>query len=317
MYEAIKNFYTQFSSAPEIINGDKLKKNYKRFIVAGMGGSGLAAHLFQNWKPDFPLFLHQGYGLPEIPKEELSQSLFIASSYSGNTEEVIDAYERAREQNIQVAAIDIGGKLLALAEKDGAPHIILPNTHIQPRSAIGLSFMALLKICGQSEAFAEALSLKDFLNKPQLESAGEKIAKSIGRAIPIIYASHQNDAVAYNWKAVFNETGKIPAFYNVFSELNHNEIAGFEEASLSQNFCFIFLKDANDHPRIQKRMDILEGILRARGIFVQSVQMDGETRLEKIFSSVLLSNWAAFYTAKIYGHDPERNPIIEEFKKLL
>jgi glucose/mannose-6-phosphate isomerase len=177
--------------------------------------------------------------------------------------------------------------------------------------------MALLKIFGQEEALKEASRLKDFLNKPQLESAGEKIAQSIGGAIPVIYASHQNNAVAYDWKIVFNETGKISAFYNVFPELNHNEIVGYEEASLAKNFCYILLKDAADHPRIQKRMDIVEGILSARGLAVYTVQMDGETRLEKIFSTVLLGNWVAFYIAKKYGHDPERVPIVEELKKLL
>ena len=317
MYEAIKNFHMQFGFIPEIVYGEKLKKSYKRFIVAGMGGSGLAVRLFQAWKPGFPLLLHQGYGLPEIPEEELSQALFIASSYSGNTEEVIDAYKKAREHSLEAAAIDIGGKLLDLAEKDGTPHVILPDTHIQPRAAVGFSFVALLKIFGQGDAIEEASRLKDFLNKPQFESAGEKIAKNIGVAIPVIYASHQNDAVAYDWKVVFNETGKIPAFCNVFSELNHNEIIGYEEMSLAKNFCFIFLKDAGDHPRIQKRMDILENLFRARGLTVHTVQMEGGTRLEKIFSTVLLGNWVAFYIAKIYGHDPENTPIIEEFKKLL
>jgi len=106
----------------------------------------------------------------------------------------------------------------------------------------------------------------------------------------VIYSSKRNVAVAYNWKIKFNETGKIPAFYNVFPELNHNEMTGLDvrEATkeLSKNFHFIFLKDETDHPKIQTRMDITKKLYEDRGLAVEILQLQGNDIFHKIFSTL-------------------------------
>ncbi len=118
-----------------------------------------------------------------------------------------------------------------------------------------------------------------------------------------------------------NETGKIPAFSNVFPELNHNEMTGFDRKGktkdLSGKFCFIFLSDNADHPQNRKRFEVTKRLYEERGLVVHSLPLQGTTRSEKIFSSLLLADWVAYHTALQYGVEPEQVPMVEEFKKLI
>lgn len=320
MSEAVKNFAKQFAFEPIIENGDGFVVK-KKIIIAGMGGSALAAGLLKTWKPDLDLRVHKDYGLPLIPDPEKPETLVIASSYSGNTEETFDAYQQAGAQGIARVVLAIGGKLLETAKKDGIPYIQLPNTGIQPRSALGFSFKAHLKFLGLTNALKEISALAKEFDPSAFEDDGKNLADELRGCVPVIYSSARNESIAYNWKIKFNETGKIPAFYNVLPELNHNEMTGFDvkETSrhLSEKFFFIFLRDHTDHPRIQKRMTILEGLYNDRGLPVRVIDLEGVHPFYKIFSSLVLADWAAVYTAEQYGLESEQVPMVEEFKKLV
>ncbi|MBI4272842.1 hypothetical protein HY621_03245, partial [Candidatus Uhrbacteria bacterium] len=222
MSDAIKNFAKQFSYEPIIENGDGFASKQK-VIVAGMGGSALAAGLLKTWNPDLDIRVHKDYGLPFIVESEKADTLVIVSAYSGNTEETLDAYASAGKHGIARAVITVGGKLLEAVKKDGMPYIQLPNTGIQPRSALGFSFKAHLKFLGLTDALKEISSLSKEFDPMSFEEDGKKIAKELKEHVPVLYASARNESIAYNWKIKFNETGKIPAFYNVLPELNHNE----------------------------------------------------------------------------------------------
>jgi glucose/mannose-6-phosphate isomerase len=136
-----------------------------------------------------------------------------------------------------------------------------------------------------------------------------------------VYASVRNTAIAQNWKIKFNETGKVPAFWNVVPELNHNEMTGFDAKAkttpLSRHFHFVFLKDAEDDRRIIKRMNVMEKLFRDRGFKTEIVLLQGKTDLHKIFNGLILADWTAFHSAKLYGVDPEQVPMVEEFKKMI
>lgn len=329
MKTAIQNFASQFAFKPQIKNSAKLSsrggsskagKKYSRFIVAGMGGSHLAADLIKTWNPAISICIHSDYDLPHISKEDLPRTLLIASSYSGNTEETLDAFKRAAKIGLARAVISVGGELLALAQKGGIPYVQLPDTGIQPRSALGYGFKALLKLMGQEAALKKVGALVKNMKPADIEVHGENLAKIIGNTVPVIYASNRNAAIAYNWKIKLNETGKIPAFCNVLPELNHNEMTGFDvqpaTAKLSNNFSFIFLKDKSDHLRVQKRMQILAGLYRARKLPVVEINLTGEV-FYRIFSTLVLGDWTAYHTALRYGVEAEQVPMVEEFKKLM
>ena len=320
MKDAILNFQKQFLYEPKIENKSNLKK-HSSFVLLGMGGSHLAADIVHSYNPDIPLIIHSDYGLPGCDLMTLKNSLVIASSYSGNTEEVIEGLEIARKKKLDIAVIAVGGKLLELAKKYHLPYIQLPNTGIQPRSALGFSLMSLLSLMNQKNALREAKKLAQLLKPKSIESLGKSLAQKLQNAVPVVYSSTKNQALAYNWKIKLNETGKIPAFYNILPELNHNEMPGFDVVTrtrqLSSHFIFLFLTDSTDHPKNQKRMKIVQRLYQKRGLKSTFLPLKGKTRLERIFSSLLLADWTSVYLAAHYGLESEQVPMVEEFKKMI
>lgn len=314
---AIKNFPKQFEFEPEIQNPERLTRAQK-LIVAGMGGSHLGADVIRIFKPELNLTIHSNYGLPSDCEKS---ALMIASSYSGNTEETIDALKTALNRKIPAAAVSIGGELLKIAEKNSLPYVKLPDTGIQPRSAIGFSTAAILKLMGEGKALNDLKNLSKTLDVEAARKEGKKLAKTLKGYVPIIYTSAINQPIAYNWKVRFNETGKIPAFINAFPEVNHNEMMGFDVTHatrpLSKNFHFIILKDAADHPRIKLRMRILEETYTRLKLPITTLELKGKNVWEKIFNSLMIADWAAYFSGEEYGTDVEGEESVEGFKKRL
>lgn len=320
MEQAILNFGKQFDYIPDIINKEKIQA-WKNVVVLGMGGSHLSADILKNINPNLSIWVHKDYGLPDMGEEMLKESLVVASSYSGNTEEVIEGLQEALKKGLSCAVVSVGGKLLEIAKTENLPCVVLPNTGIQPRSALGFSVIALAHLISDKVSMDELESLKGKLVPEEFRAEGKKLAEDIKNFVPIIYSSRKNFGVVYNWKIKLNETGKIPAFFNLLPELNHNEMTGFdintENKILSRNFKVIFLRDKSDHPQIQKRMDITKKLYEDRGMVTMSFEITGTSNAEKIFKSLILADWAAFYTAEIYGSESEQVPMVEEFKKLI
>lgn len=320
MYETIKNFNKQFLYKPEIKNQEKLVQK-SEFVVIGMGGSALAPMLLKTWKPNLDILIHRDYDLPHISEEKLKNKTIILSSYSGNTEEVIDAFIKAKEKKLNIVVITVGGKLLELAKENNLPYIELPNMEIQPRMALALSLKAFLKILNEQKELDELSKLAETLNPNDYENEGKLLAQKIKNYIPVIYASNHNLSLIYIWKIKLNETGKIPAFYNVLPELNHNEMTGLDvkdsTKELSSKFYFIILKDKKDNLKIIKRMQVLEKLYKTRNLQVETIELKDENIWLKIFSSLLLADWIAYYTALEYGLEPEKVQMVEEFKKLI
>jgi len=321
MEEAVKDFASQFRYEPVVQNGSNLEGKFKHIIVAGMGGSHLATGILKSRLPGVELYVHRSYDLPPYEESFLKDSLLIASSYSGNTEEVISFLDEGIARGYQMAVIATGGVLIDKAKEFNIPYIQMQDVGIQPRSALGYSTIALATFLGNKEILAELKELAESLDPMEFEQEGKSIAENLEGKVPVIYTSLNNLPVAYNWKIKFNETAKIPAFYNVFPELNHNEMAGFDitetTKDLTAHFRFVLLKDREDHKRIQRRMEVVEKLLEERGYEVLTLELEGANVLEKIFKSLLIADWAALYTSTIYGTEPEQVPMIEEFKKLI
>jgi glucose/mannose-6-phosphate isomerase len=316
----IKNYQKQFDYEPKVENAGKLKKTVK-FLVAGMGGSHLAADILKAWHPELDLVIWPNYGLPLLHEKELKERLIILSSYSGNTEETIDAFNVAKARHLAIAVIAARGKLIKLAEKSKEPYVQMPDFHMQPRMATGLSLLAILAIMNEKTWLDEAKELATQLHPAREEHRGRDLAKRLHGSVPVIYSSLRNFALANNWKIKFNETGKIPAFANMLPEMNHNEMTGFDvkprTIPLSRSFRFVFLKDAGDDRRIIKRMNVLEKLYRDRGFKTEVILLQGKNEIHKIFNALTLADWTAYHTAKMYGVEAEQVAMVEEFKKLI
>lgn len=312
MEKEIESFLKQLKFKPKIKNKKNLIKA-KKFIVSGMGGSHLAADLLKNQNPALDLTIHPNYDLPNLP-ENLKNYLIIISSYSGNTKEPLSSFRSAVKKGFSVACISTGGELLKLAQKYKKPYIKIPDTEIEPRSALGFSLISFLTIMGKKKLLSEVASSTKNIKPKKLKRKGQALAKKLNNYIPIIYSSEKNKAVVYNWKIRLNETGKTPSFYNVFPELCHNEIESFQN---SKNFYFIFLKDKTDHPRIILRMKALKKILKKKRFPVELLELKGNNFWEKALSSILIADWTAYFTAKQYNFNPKETKIIDKFKKMI
>ena len=319
MFESIKKVKEQFLWDPEIIGSSDKGIGARKVIVCGMGGSNLASGFLEMLRPDLDILTYRSYGLPENASKN---DFIIISSYSGNTEEALDSFEKAVDGGFNVVVITVGGKLLESAKEKNISFIQLPTSNIQPRIALGYSLLAMLKFVGDEENIKKAKEFGENFKPESFEEEGRELAEKLFSKIPVIYSSWNNKATAYAWKVKFNETAKVPAFFNVFPELNHNEMVGFlAQGATPEGVCggavspyFIFLKDSDDHSRIQKRMEITEAMLKEKNFSVNIINLDSEI-FAKIFNSLAVADWVSYHMAKNFGLDPEVSSIIEEFKK--
>ncbi len=322
----ILNLTKQLASEPDFFNQLRLtRRSFDKIILCGMGGSALAGDFFDYLKEkkylplslSIPLITHRSY---ELPPGADQHSLIICVSYSGQTEETISAYQTAKKQNLEVAAITYGGQLADLCEQNSTPWIKIPQDRMPPRFSLGYQLIALIKLFMAygllaSSAKDEAVLLADSIDPLIVENDAKTLCLKLAHKIPVIYGSKDNELIARLWKIQFNENAKIPAFYNSFPELNHNEMVGWTK-SLGP-FFFLFLQDNNDSPEISKRMELTARLIRAKNLPLEFVKINGSTPLEKLFQALIFGNWLSYHLALFYGIDPAPVEMVEEFKKLL
>ena len=162
----------------------------------------------------------------------------------------------------------------------------------------------------------EAAETLHILSKTEeFKAEGERIAKKIQNRTPIVYASELFGPIAYRWKTQFNENSKAAAFCHTFSEMNHNEIVGYQTMS-KDKFIAIFIKDKEDNERIKKRMEITKDIISSK-VDVEEVATKGSSILSRIFSGIYYGDFASYYLALANKIDPTPVAVIENLKKRL
>ena len=327
MRKIILNFPNQFGANLNL-SVPLGRREFKGVLICGMGGSALPGSLlcawFKNKKINLPISVQRDYLLPHHINNKW---LTVCVSYSGNTEETLSCYKEAKKKRMAIATISSNGKLVSLSKKYKIPHVLIPQG-LPPRMALGYQFTALVNILYKTgvlkrKDLIELYSLETSLNPKKLEQKGQKISRRLIGKIPLIYASNKFKIAARIWKIAFNENTKIPAFWNYFPELNHNEMVGFQKTqkpkaqSQKPKFYFVILKDKNDNSRIKKRMDLTAKVLKKQGLKGEIINFQGKTFLEKTFNLILLAYWTSFYLANSYNIDPMPVKLVEEFKKKL
>lgn len=309
METVLKNFARQLSWQPNITHEMHLVRA-PRVILCGMGGSRLAGDLVRSALPTRDIRIHADFGFPPIVGND---TLFVISSYSGTTEETLDAFHAIREKKGHIAIVTGGGTLLREAREGGIPFIEIPEKGIPPRLAVGYGVRALLTFMGEDVASAKMAStaLPD-----TLPEEGEALAERLKGSLPLIYASRRMGGLAYYWKVVLNETAKTHAFANVFPEAGHNEIEGFESAKGGRVAC-VTLTDAEDDERIRMRLALFTRTCREKDIVAIPLSLSGNNVWERIFRSVMLVNWTALHLAKLHRIDPSRTTLIDQWKREL
>ena len=327
MKEIILNFPKQFKVGFRAAQNINIKPKLKKVCICGMGGSALPANLLamvlEEYKEKLSLTIQRDYTLPSSVDR---QTLIVCISYSGNTEETISCTKEALKRKLKIVLISSDGQLEKLAKRYSLPFVRIEKGY-PPRMALGYLFGALIGILNALKFIPaslkkELIELEGTLKPEQLEKEGKSLATKLKGRVPVIYASNRLKYLARIWKIKFNENTKIPAFWNYFPELNHNEMTGFEQGnhkllSINNKLYLILLQDRDDHPRNKKRMELTLRVLKKRNIKGEIVKLKGKTFLERVFNSILLSDWVSYYLAKAYGVDPIPVKMVEEFKRLM
>lgn len=320
LFDVAKNFPEQLNEAFEIgknINITLDVSEVKNIIITGLGGSAIGGDLLRSYlqyEIKVPILVNRNYHIPAYAGKE---TLVICSSYSGDTEETLSAYNDAKSKGCKIACISSGGKLTIMAENDGNYVVKVPRGY-QPRCALAFSFITMLMLfiklkfveAREDDIFRLIDLMKDkssvYADYSGASNPAVNIAEHLHGKIPIIYSSNDLlDVVNLRWRGQFAENSKTLAFGNYFPELNHNEIVGWQENSdFLRNFALIYLLDREDNPRIIKRQKITKEILTPyRGIDID-IESEGTSKLERIFDLVYLGDWISFYLAVLNKTDP-------------
>lgn len=291
------------------------KERIRNICLSGMGGSAIGADLLRAYthpSSRLPVFVNRSYEIPAWVGEE---TLFVACSYSGNTEETLSALELAKEAGAQVVAVTSGGALLVEASREGFGYVRIPGG-MPPRAALAYSFVPLFRLfdyLGLVDEGEEALLETAEMLTSQVEllsdvenSQALDIARDIQDTLPIIYTGPGlMEPVGLRWRGQFEENSKILAYGNTIPEMNHNEIVGWEQiAHLTGRLSVLFLEDESDHPKVKQRMEIVRDLVDDLAVSVTRLKTNGKSRLARQFSLVQLGDWISIYLALIYRVDP-------------
>ncbi|MCL4365375.1 MAG: bifunctional phosphoglucose/phosphomannose isomerase [Candidatus Marsarchaeota archaeon] len=282
----------------------RIPKRTKNVVMAGMGGSGIAGKIFQEFYSSMPTYLVDDYNIPDFVSES---TLFIATSYSGNTEETLNATKNAIKKGAYVVTISSGGKLIEL----GHQRIRIPRRDLQPRSVTGYMLMPLLNgfriISGKEINRAYKLLAELDKNNSQCLGHAKELFKS--KAIPIIYGASPFKSMAYRWKTQFNENSKIIGYSNSFPELNHNDTMALALTSLKNHMYFMVF--GSDDNRISKRIKITSQITKSN---FNIITPQGRTPLEKMFYLLHYGDYVTYHFGILRKVSPTDVSLIEKLK---
>jgi glucose/mannose-6-phosphate isomerase len=330
MLRRIKELPWQCQEAWEDVQSLALPPEYSwvaNVVILGMGGSAIGGDLARSLtilESRAPIMLCRDYDVPGFVDEH---TLVIASSYSGDTEETLSAFQQARERKAKLLALTTGGKLRQLAENTGIP-LYLFSYKSQPRAALGHSLVPLIGIFQKlglvSDKSADLLESIKVMGELQSEiSEGVPLEKNLAKQLasafynhlPVIYGSGILSEVARRWRGQVSENAKAWAFFELLPELNHNAIAGYEfPPQLGKEIVVVLLTCSHDHPRTKVRFGVTEKLLWRSGVRSVRVQARGLSPLAQMFYTVHLGDFVSYYLALLYRADPTSIPAIEYLK---
>jgi glucose/mannose-6-phosphate isomerase len=307
------------------------RSDISSIVLAGLGGSAIGGDLVRSYLADslsVPMAINRTYSLPGYVGKN---TLVIASSYSGDTEESLSMFADAKAKGAKIVCITTGGKIATLAQENNLPLIILPKG-FQPRAGLAYSFVPILLLL-EKLGFTkdEAANIEDaaktldslaakYNNHSSSDNLALSLATKLNTKIPVIYSSNDViDTVNLRWRGQIQENAKHVAFGNILPEMNHNEINGWDHPrSVLDTFAVIFLRSPKDeHERVAKRFGILKDVLHQRNIQLEEVTAEGNSRLARMFSLVSLGDWISYYMALLSNVDPSPVPVISFLKKKL
>ncbi|MDP2917290.1 MAG: bifunctional phosphoglucose/phosphomannose isomerase, partial [Dehalococcoidia bacterium] len=310
----------QCRSAWQMAMDFNLPQDYSRInkvVILGMGGSAIGGDLVNSLavnEATLPIMVCRDYNLPGYVD---AGTLVIASSYSGNTEETLTAFGQALETKAKKLAITTGGKLKTLAEKNGVPVFIF-DYKSPPRAALPYSFLTILGILQKlgciKDKSADVAEMVDVLERmarkidekaPESRNHAKQLAQKLFCKLAVIYGSGILAEAARRWKTQVNENGKAWAFHEVFPELTHNAVVGYQFPKEMPDWVYVvFLRSNLLNDRVLLRYEITQQMLKQARVEYQVVEAEGRSAVSHLGSTVLFGDYVSYYLALLYQIDP-------------
>ena len=331
MKKLIEGFTRQLNEALRIGQTVDLVRqgtDIRNVLITGMGGSGIGANLVESLafgRVPIPISVCKGYNIPQFVSPH---TLFIACSYTGNTEETLAAIQKAMLKRAHIICITSGGKMLELAKEYNFFYIRIPDGYASARATLGFMIVSLLYALYHTNLIGAAF-IKETENSIEYLDRGEKaiqaeaelIAKKLKGKFPFIYCDGRLLAMATRFQQQLNENAKQIAHVNTFPEMNHNEIVGWRfPENILQQVQVIYLYSDHDHERVEKRLEICRELFEKRSNPIIDIVAEGASLLEQYYYLIHLTDWISYFLAKENQVDPGPEDAIiylkEELAKL-
>lgn len=322
----LRGFADQVAEAARVAEGLRLPDARPgAVVVAGMGGSAIAGDFLQTLCYDrapCPVQVVRDYGLPAWVGPD---TLVVASSYSGNTEETLAAFGVARARGARMLVVTSGGELGERARREGLPWVRVP-AGLPPRGALAYLLIPLVVLLdrvagglGGAEALEEAVALLKTLGTelaPEsllVRNPAKELAAWLEGRVPVVYGTELTAAVAYRWCTQLEENAKVIALCGAIPEIDHNAIEAWA-ATGGGPWAVLFLRDGGEHPRIARRLSATRAIAEGR-VPTRETRARGRGRLARMLWLTHLGDWVSYYLALLRGVDPWTVATLEDFKR--
>jgi glucose/mannose-6-phosphate isomerase len=333
MLGEIDNLPTQLEAAWDL--GQKCEafraSDITRVLISGMGGSAIGADLVSAYispSCNVPVIVQRDYGLPAWARG--AETLFIASSHSGNTEETLDSFNAALKAGCRMLVVCTGGELEKRALAAGIPVWKFEHKG-QPRAAVGFSFGLLLAafsrlglIAPVEQVTAEVVTTIKAMKKQQAalrvdmlvaQNPAKRMAGQwMGRWVNV-FGSGMLAPVARRWKGQINELAKAGAGFEFLPEADHNALAGTQHPAEPLTHTFtVFLHAPSENARSRRRGELTRKAMMVEGLNTDFYEAQGESPLAQMWTAIHFGDYAAYYLAMAYEADPSDTSMLEEFK---
>jgi glucose/mannose-6-phosphate isomerase len=321
MKRLIENFTLQLDEAITIGKKSKItftKKIFNQVVISGLGGSGIGGTIIQDYvfdKLSIPFVVNKNYF---IPKSVTADTLFIACSYSGNTEETISAVKEAKKRKANIVCITSGGELANFATKNKLPLILVPGGN-PPRASLGYSLVQILFVLNQAKLIntsfiKEIESSISLINKEtkKIQTNAVKIANQINGKQVAIYTNVGHEGIAIRFRQQLNENSKQLAWTNVIPEMTHNEIIGWKKEH--KELAILYCAAKSDYERNLRRMKVLKEVTKKYKATLIDIDIKGNSFFEQVFLFVHLTDWISVCLSDLTNTDPVEVNVLDLLK---
>ncbi len=296
---------------------------FDRVYVLGMGGSAAGGDVVAGWlsgRPGPQIEVFKGY----VPVEDMSGSLAIACSVSGQTEETIQMLRTAVERGARAVSISSGGRLMSVSHELGVPHMKTPQA-LAPRYLFPFMVFSCVSVIGTAAGVDVRAEAEDAIRAMEAEAQevvvgvpldsnpSKKLALGLMKRTPAIYGPRATRGVGVRFKTIFNEGAKKHAYFDAIPDVFHNEIEAWEDSG--DEFAPVFLRHSSEGAREGALTDRMFQTLASLGKSPVEVRGRGESSLPQLLTMAYRLDLAAYYVAIGLGRDPYPTKLLDDLKR--